>query len=252
MKPAMRPLRLLPLTAVLAFGLVGKITLLGDRVLSEFPVHLAIPVANASGPAQANTDKPANAGKGEDGQSGGESDHGSDAADQGEGGHGGGGNPKRGAYACPPPPPPPEPTGPTFSETELQVLQQLSQRRDKLSERENDLQRREALLSATEQRIDEKVASLKQLQTTLDGLIRQHDAEQETKLTSLVKIYETMKPADAARIFEQLDSDTLLPVVEKMNERKLAAILAKLDPMKARDVTVELKKLRELAPQPPT
>lgn len=234
MKPALRPLRLLPLTAVLVFALIGKITLLGDRMLSGFSVHVAIPVANASGAAQDEHQQ----------------SDGGDEPSSGE--HGGSAKPKREAYACPPPPPPPEPTGPTFSETELQVLQQLSERRDKLSERETDLQRRETLLSATEHRIDEKVASLKQLQTTLDGLIRQHDAEQETKLKSLVKIYETMKPADAARIFEQLDSDTLLPVVEKMNERKLAAILAKLDPMKARDVTVELKKLRELEPQPPT
>lgn len=239
MKPALRPLRLLPLTAVLVFALIGKITLLSDRMLSSFSVHVAIPVANASGAAQ---------GEHQQSDSGGEHSGG----EQSSGDHGGGAKPKREAYACPPPPPPPEPTGPTFSETELQVLQQLSERRDKLSERENDMQQRETLLSATEHRIDEKVASLKQLQTTLDGLIRQHDAEQETKLESLVKIYETMKPADAARIFEQLDSDTLLPVVEKMNERKLAAILAKLDPMKARDVTVELKRLRELAPQPPT
>jgi Uncharacterized conserved protein len=239
----MRRLKLLPVTAILAFGLVGKITLLGDRVLSDIPFRIAIPVAVASG-------QPAEHANGDEKKGGGDEKGGHESNDAG--GHGGEAKPKREAKACPPPPPPPEPSGPTFTEAELAVLKQLEQRRDQMAQRESDLQRRETLLTATESRIDEKVASLKDLQATLEGLIKQHDAEQENKLKSLVKIYETMKPADAARIFEQLDLDTLLPVVEKMKERNLAAILAKLDPMKARDVTVELKKLRELTPPPPT
>lgn len=231
----MRRLTLLPLTVLLAFGLLGKVTVLGDRIFTGVSARQVVPVANASeGAASHGGDE--------------KESHGGD-----KGEHGGDAKPaKQEAKACPPPPPPPEPTGPTFSESELAVLQQLAQRRDELSQREADLQRRESVLAAAETRIDEKVASLKQLQTTLGGLIRQHDEEQANKLRSLVKIYETMKPADAARIFEQLDLDTLLPVVERMNERKLAAILANLDPTKAKDVTVELKKLREVATPPRT
>ncbi len=231
----MRPFRLLPLIFLLALGLIGKVSLLGDRILSSATVHLGVP------PAEANE---SGDNKHDSAQGGEKAAADSHAAD-------GKGAKAAAKAACPPPPPPPEPTGPTFNETELAVLQQLAQRRDELQQREDELQGREAILSASEARIDEKVASLKQLQASLEGLIRQHDAEQENKLKSLVKIYETMKPTDAARIFEQLDLDTLLPVVDQMKERKLAAILASLNPAKARDVTVELKKLRELTPQPP-
>src|SRR3546814_19626533 len=64
--------------------------------------------------------------------------------------------------------------------------------------------------------------------------------------SSLVKIYESMKPKDAARIFEHLDMEVLLEVVERMKERKTAPILAELDPERASTVTLELAKLREL------
>lgn len=62
-------------------------------------------------------------------------------------------------------------------------------------------------------------------------------------------IYENMKPKDAGRIFEELEMNVLLEVAEKMNNRRLAPILAKMDPKKARDVTEELFRLRSL-PKP--
>lgn len=152
---------------------------------------------------------------------------------------------KAAAGACPPQPSP-VPQQPTFNEAEIAVLQQLRERRDALTAREGELGREAALLRATEARIDDKVAQLKVLQATLEGLIRRHDAEQEAKLKSLVKIYESMKPKDAARIFEELDLETLLPVAERMNERKLAPVMAVMNPAKAKEITVELKRLRRL------
>jgi flagellar motility protein MotE (MotC chaperone) len=57
-----------------------------------------------------------------------------------------------------------------------------------------------------------------------------------------------MKPKDAARIFEKLDMETLLLVAERMKERKLAPIMAKMDPTKAKDITEELAQLRQVLP----
>ena len=55
-----------------------------------------------------------------------------------------------------------------------------------------------------------------------------------------------MKPKDAARIFQELEINTLMLVVEKMSERKLAPIMAKMNPKKATEITVELSRLRQL------
>ena len=86
------------------------------------------------------------------------------------------------------------------------------------------------------------------LRETIAGLIKTFDAQQDAKILSLVKIYENMKPKDAARIFEKMELDTLLEVAERMKERKLAPIMAKMNPEKARDMTVELARLRQLPP----
>jgi flagellar motility protein MotE (MotC chaperone) len=55
-----------------------------------------------------------------------------------------------------------------------------------------------------------------------------------------------MKPKDAARIFEELEMDTLLPVTERMNERKLAPVMAEMNPAKAKDITEQLATLRQV------
>jgi len=129
---------------------------------------------------------------------------------------------------------------------EIDILQQLAVRRDQLDAREKEIDMRNGLLNAAEERINKKIAELQNLRVTIDGLIKKFDAQQDAKLKSLVKIYENMKPKDAGKIFEELEMDTLLEVAERMKERKLASILAKMPPQRAREVTVELRQLREL------
>lgn len=136
---------------------------------------------------------------------------------------------------------------PTFlTPAEIEILQQLAIRRENLDARAIELQTRSGLLKAVEERIEKKIAELQNLRQTIDGLIKKFDAQQDAKLISLVKIYENMKPKSAARIFEQLEMDTLLEVAERMKERKLAVIMAQMGEERAREVTVELRRLREM------
>ncbi len=133
-----------------------------------------------------------------------------------------------------------------LSQTEIELLQRLAARRIELESRASELDQREVLLLAAEERINNKINQLKIFQESIDDLVVKYDEQQERKMQSLVKIYENMKPKDAARIFEELDMVTLLTVAERMKERKLSDIMAKMTPNKARDVTVELSQLRDL------
>ena len=135
-----------------------------------------------------------------------------------------------------------------LTQMEIDLLQQLAERREVLEDREQELDMRSGLLAAAESRIDKKVEELKLLQNTIQKLLKAHDEERDAQMQSLVKIYENMKPKDAARIFEELDMDTLLLVVERMKERKLAPVMASMDPSKAKEITVELTRLRKLPP----
>ena len=129
---------------------------------------------------------------------------------------------------------------------EIELLMRLAERRDKLEGRNRELEAREGLLRAAEIRIERKVAELEDLRGVIEERIKVFDTQQEKKLGSLVKIYENMKPKDAAKIFEELEMTTLLEVAERMKERKLAPVMAKMNPERAREITVELRDLREL------
>ena len=52
-----------------------------------------------------------------------------------------------------------------------------------------------------------------------------------------MKVYESMRPRDAASIFDVLDMHVLLEVLDRMNDRKAAAILAAMQPERARMAT---------------
>lgn len=126
------------------------------------------------------------------------------------------------------------------SPTEIHMLENLLERRVELEKRESNVDMREKLLSATELRIDEKITELKAINANIASLIKQFDVREDKKITSLVKIYETMKAKDAARIFDQLELDILLLVLSRMREAKAAAVIAKMNANKARIVTTEL------------
>ncbi len=130
----------------------------------------------------------------------------------------------------------------TLSASEVAVLQALSQRRAKLDTHRRELETREGVLKATETRIDEKITRLKKIEASIEALIEKQDAAREAKLKSLVKVYESMKPKDAARILDQLEMEVLLEVTGRMKESRMAAIMAKMTPTRAKELTVHLAK----------
>lgn len=133
-----------------------------------------------------------------------------------------------------------------FTQVELDLLQSLSQRREELDQWARDVQMKETLLDATEKRLDAKIEEIQKLREDVGQLIAQYNEQENAKIRSLVKIYENMKPKDAASIFEEMDMPILLLVVDKMSERKVAPILANMSPKKATEVTQQLAEQRRL------
>lgn len=149
----------------------------------------------------------------------------------------------------------PDPFGSEYTDEEVKVLQNLSKRREQIEQRERDLDQREKLLQAAEKKVDEKVAELDKLKKNIEGLLDKQSKLQDERVAQLVKIYENMKPKDAANIFNEMDFDVLLGIIDKMSERKVAPVLAAMDPVRAREVSARiaeqkaLPKKQETAPQ---
>ena len=130
------------------------------------------------------------------------------------------------------------------SDSERKLLTDLRQRRQELDAREASIASREATLTAVERRLGARVDQLTALQHQLETLEQDRKARDEANWGSLVKTYETMKPKDAATIFNDLDLPVLLPVMDRMKEAKLAPILSSMQPERARQVTSELAQMR--------
>jgi len=133
-----------------------------------------------------------------------------------------------------------------FTNVELELLQKLSHRREELNSWEANLQIKETALSATEKRIDEKIAQVEAMKKAVSAALAEYNQIEDSEIASLVKIYENMKPADAARIFNELERPILLLIVDRMTEKKAAPILAAMEPRRAKQVTVDLAEQRRL------
>jgi flagellar motility protein MotE (MotC chaperone) len=140
---------------------------------------------------------------------------------------------------------PPLPDGPPpMTDGEKAVLLELRDRRLELEAREASLTSRQSMLAAAEKKLSARVDELQDLQKRLEALDASHRQQEESAWQSLVKVYEAMKPRDAATIFNDLGMPVLLAVVDRMKETKAAAILAAMTPEKARDVTMQLAQVR--------
>ncbi len=139
---------------------------------------------------------------------------------------------------------------PPVSDTERALLLDLRHRRAELDARDASLASREAVLAAAEKRLAARVDELTALQKKLEALETARKQRDDANWAGLVKLYENMKPRDAATIFNDLDMPVLLQVFDRMNERKAAPVLAAMQPERARQVTAQLAELRRKANSP--
>ena len=140
------------------------------------------------------------------------------------------------------------------SAAEVDVLSSLAKRRATLDTREADLEMRGQVLSAAEARVDSKIATLKQLQDQIATMLGQRDEAEKAQLAALVKTYSAMKAKDAARIFNNLSDDVLVPVAQAMKADVLAPVLANMTAENAQKLTLKLAnrlKLPEVAAADP-
>jgi flagellar motility protein MotE (MotC chaperone) len=217
MMSAFRPPRLLPVTiAVLAIVLVAKADVLVRSAFDHGEPASVIAAAHAAGPAaSASTGTPV--AKPSQPQQ----------------------QPSQAAQI------PSVPEGPApMTDGEKAVLLDLRARREQLDTRESALAARESTLAAAEQKLSTQIGELQALQQRLEALEASRKQQQSVAWQGLVKVYEDMKPRDAAAIFNDLGMPVLLAVIDRMKEAKAAAILAAMVPDKARDVTTQLAQMR--------
>lgn len=128
------------------------------------------------------------------------------------------------------------------AEEDIYVFIDLAKRDQELSAREQALKKECLFLRAAETSLDEKLKQFNMLKTDLEKLLKRLDANESKQTADLVKMYEAMKPKQAAAIINKIDLALAIQIIKRMNKKKAAFILAALDSKRAKDVTQGLAK----------
>jgi len=134
----------------------------------------------------------------------------------------------------------PEDNAKTVSPSERAILERLQSRRQELETRSREIDIRENLLKAAEKRIESKVEELKAIESRAAAEKEQKAEAENTRLKGLVTTYESMKPKDAAKVFDRLEMPVLIEIASQIAPRKMSDIMGLMQPDAAERLTVEL------------
>lgn len=133
-----------------------------------------------------------------------------------------------------------------LSHTEIRLLYDLANRRKIMIKQEESLIEREGLLKVAENQLIKKQQQLEAIREQIQALLEQYENAQNEDMKQLRVIYQNMKPKSAAKIFNDMDLETLMDLLRGMPARKVAPIVAAMNPQKARDLTKELSTVETL------
>lgn len=128
-------------------------------------------------------------------------------------------------------------TNSAFSQSEIMILQELAERREALDIRSREIDKKAVQLRVAEQEIDKRLTQLRDYEQKLRKLIKEYNDKEKAKIDALVKVYSTMKPKDAARIFNTLDIDVTVSLLKEMKPSTSSAILSQMKAEKAKEIT---------------
>jgi peptidoglycan hydrolase CwlO-like protein len=77
--------------------------------------------------------------------------------------------------------------------SEAQILKNLSQKKQIIENKQEEIETKQSALKSTEKRIDDKLVQLKKTQSDVEAYLEKHRQQESLKIKSLVKIYENMR-----------------------------------------------------------
>ena len=129
----------------------------------------------------------------------------------------------------------------------IKILKALSDKKKSQESIRGDaeLEKREKLAQISQEKAANEIKDLEKakeaLKTTEDKLTK----AEVTNIKTMSKIYESMKPAQAADICNKLEMTALTQILKNMNPKKASAIVAQMEPGKARIVTIEMLRAKD-------
>lgn len=120
------------------------------------------------------------------------------------------------------------------------LIKALQERDARLSQREAQLADKMKAMTVAEEEISRKIRELKDAEAALSTMIALSETAAEDDITRLIKVYEAMKPKEAAVLFDAMDPEFAAGFLGRMQPELAAGILTGLPPQKAYSISAIL------------
>ncbi len=130
--------------------------------------------------------------------------------------------------------------GPEDYEAAERVFRDMAMERDRIQQDKEELLALGQTIAVQEQVLNLSREQLMMVIKKLDAKQKDYIEERERSAVKLAKMYEAMKPAQAAPIMQALDMEIILDIMGRMKERQAAKILQKMDAGLAAQVSTKM------------
>ena len=125
----------------------------------------------------------------------------------------------------------PKPTGVKYSSDKRAVesmLEALRLRQEELLEKEQEIEAARKSLEELQERLKKQMASIKEMKDAADELLKKAKSQQQERIDSLVSLYGTMNPQNAAAALMELfkkDQSLVATIFRSLNKKRAGIIL---------------------------
>ena len=134
---------------------------------------------------------------------------------------------------------------PTASPETFRMLEVIENKNRELKKREEELRLKEVRLEALEAKV---LKDLEKIEKSISESKEQMGAQAEktkANVNSLIKVYSSMKPEEAASLVEAIDEELALKIVSGMKSKIAGQVLSKLDVKVAKRISEKLAGKRD-------
>ena len=141
---------------------------------------------------------------------------------------------------------------PAISPETFRMIEVIENKNREIKKKEEELRLKEVRLEALEAKI---LKDLKKIEKSISESKEQmgaQDAKTKANVSSLIKVYSSMKPEEAASLIEAIDGELALKIVSGMKSKVAGQVLSKLDVKVAKRISEKLagKKEKPTSEQP--
>jgi flagellar motility protein MotE (MotC chaperone) len=128
------------------------------------------------------------------------------------------------------------------SEGEVKLLQDLKKRRDEIDRREKTVNQESVRLFTIKKKVEQDILMLTKLKKELKEILGVFEIQKDKKIEGMIKVFDSMKPKQAAAIMNKLDINLAKNIAQKMKKQQSAKILALMNVEKAKEITTAIFK----------